>query len=922
MAVLQLPTSDQAAAIAAPTTMNDGSESSIVIPNRMGSDFSHSTLVTSNADGIASGGGIPLGAIAMGSKMMTPQNAYSSFDPRFQQYQPQQQTYKLTQQPPPCFDDYQSDLEGLSPSSSPFNPPVEVALTTDLITLSVHDALTFDGVELALQPDLFDNHGNAGIGDDGGTIDGASSNYSRVRPGDLVEIRVWCIRPGMEAVASHAAKSVSSVLKSNIMSGSINPITRSSSRHSRNASLATMSSILNLLPDIGNDNGVSPGNSGYGNVKSTETENRLVEENILLPDDLMTPTNTSSSLISGAASNSFRKSTDSPSISNASLQSHSRNNSTTSNISSTPGVALNTNLPLSVLSPTYPLKVTTSGLSMSSQPSSESPMNQINPSAAFATPPKYPTSLQLSKMSINSTDLIVSQDNSSSSQSIPINNKTSSQMPMGTTPVHRRYHSNLPPIPSGSSDSMSPLPQTVFKRSENQMHDKRFNKNTDEILLKTHFIKVTCIMPVSEGSLTSIKSGARTQVSLLKQVADLHTITTYDTVTVTKVTRIKEPLVRQAISADYLTITFKDQFVSRGEMYSFQKSFVKSWVYEGKRLSFNGIRTVAKVIRHGDNIVRSALISDQTKLTFRSRSARIIWLVQMSSEMWDYAPPDDSNEEAPCQIYFHKFIDFARRLFDKWISLQVSTFSSEIDFVLSFSHFNVLLWNIQLSHNLTVVFFSRTYIRRYHELRDGCMTPAFQVDSDGRMFVDHYKIVLENEKNITNTHLIYRMKKEFMALPHQLKWNLEKDHERTPSTASQGNVLEAINITLNLLHLHYIDRDLNRTGNSIVVITPGNGVFEIKKNLAGITKQRMMDNGIGSDVLSLSLPPLHVAPIFLYKEKGTPSSEEEIPGFDGWKSFFEVPHWMNLSFVDYDNDEESTPMNEMDGKCEGLLTLI
>jgi hypothetical protein len=286
-------------------------------------------------------------------------------------------------------------------------------------------------------------------------------------------------------------------------------------------------------------------------------------------------------------------------------------------------------------------------------------------------------------MSINSSDSMVSQDNSSNSQSVPISNKLPPQMPMGTTNVHRRYHSNLPPIPSGSFDSMSPLPQTVFERSENQKpHDKLVNKNIDEILLKTHFIKVTFIMPVSEGSLTSIKSGARTQVSLLKQVADLHNITTYDTVTVTKITKRKEPLVRQAISADYLTITFKDQFVSRGEMYSFQKSFIKSWVYEGKRLSFNGIRTVAKVIRQGDKIVRSALISDHTKLTFRSRSARIIWLVQMSSEMWDYAPPDDSNEEAPCQIYFYKFIDFARRLFDKWNTLQVSTFSSAIIFVL------------------------------------------------------------------------------------------------------------------------------------------------------------------------------------------------------------------------------------------------
>ena len=86
-------------------------------------------------------------------------------------------------------------------------------------------------------------------------------------------------------------------------------------------------------------------------------------------------------------------------------------------------------------------------------------------------------------------------------------------------------------------------------------------------------------------------------------------------------------------------------------------------------------------------------------------------------------------------------------------------------------------------------------------------------------------------------------------------------------------------------------------------MTAGNGVFEIEKNLAGITKQRMMDNGIGSDMLSLGLPPLHVAPFFLYKQKSS-SSAEEIQGFDDWKTYFEVPHWMNLSFVRYDSIEE------------------
>jgi len=77
--------------------------------------------------------------------------------------------------------------------------------------------------------------------------------------------------------------------------------------------------------------------------------------------------------------------------------------------------------------------------------------------------------------------------------------------------------------------------------------------------------------------------------------------------------------------------------------------------------------------------------------------------------------------------------------------------------------------------------------------------------------------------------------------------------------------LEAINVALNVLQLHYMDRDLHRTGNSVVVVSAGNGVFEVDKKVAGITKQRMMDNGIGSDMLSLGLPPLHVAPFFLYK---------------------------------------------------------
>ncbi|CAN0488684.1 unnamed protein product, partial [Discosporangium mesarthrocarpum] len=54
--------------------------------------------------------------------------------------------------------------------------------------------------------------------------------------------------------------------------------------------------------------------------------------------------------------------------------------------------------------------------------------------------------------------------------------------------------------------------------------------------------------------------------------------------------------------------------------------------------------------------------------------------------------------------------------------------------------------------------------------------------------------------------------------------------------------------------------------------------------------QRMMDNGIGMDMVSLSQPPLHTAPLFIYKsyEKSTEPRA------------YVVPHWMNLSFAEAD----------------------
>jgi hypothetical protein len=391
-------------------------------------------------------------------------------------------------------------------------------------------------------------------------------------------------------------------------------------------------------------------------------------------------------------------------------------------------------------------------------------------------------------------------------------------------------------IPSAMMLHQAESQETIMPMIAPQ-EDNMANSVNDGLLASissTHRLRLSFVLKVTEKTLTSFNNNSRTQISMLRQVADLYNLSTYDLVTVHKIEPRDEQEVLKAVSADFVVVTIKDQFISRGDMLLFQTKLVGSWIYEGQRLieHTRGIKAHAREIRHGNYSAKSGIVTDKTMITFRSRSARITWLVQLSSEMWDYASPYEHQyePESVCEIYFDQWIRFLYKLFTKWKELEVM-------------------------HSLTVIFFSRTF------LTNGQKSRLDTQDVYGREFEDHYKPIIESETCVDWETLIVKIKEEFIKYPLEVGWNLT---DRRPSSASQGNLLEAINVTLNLMQYHYLDRDLHRTGQSIVIVSPGCGVFEVDKGLASITYQRMMDNGIGSDMLSLGLPPLHIAPFFLY----------------------------------------------------------
>ncbi|KAI2607445.1 vacuolar membrane-associated protein IML1 [Hypoxylon fragiforme] len=318
-----------------------------------------------------------------------------------------------------------------------------------------------------------------------------------------------------------------------------------------------------------------------------------------------------------------------------------------------------------------------------------------------------------------------------------------------------------------------------------------------------------------------------------------------------------------ANEASHVELSFKDMYMSRADMWRLAVAdLADRTVYKGQVVYFLGAikATVSTVFVDGRK-VQSAFFGRNTRPIFRSESARYVLFIQMAREMWDF-DSDGSGE-----IMFYKVVNgFLPALFKKWAMLQVKHLVSI-----------VLFARVEYDIGLTTEFANSPLYNDYYT--------GYQTSGDKRPFKDFYRVVVSEMSSGEWTRILHQLKMEYnvfrrdISLHHReamgnatdlsddssIKGTSASKIKAQSSLAMHGNFLEAINLASSLYAHDYVDRDLLRTGISIVVISPGSGVFEVEYESLRRTTEALVGNGIGIDLICIPNIPLHSVPLFRYR---------------------------------------------------------
>ena len=229
--------------------------------------------------------------------------------------------------------------------------------------------------------------------------------------------------------------------------------------------------------------------------------------------------------------------------------------------------------------------------------------------------------------------------------------------------------------------------------------------------------------------------------------------------------------------------------------------------------------------------------------------------------------------------YGDKAIAFCKEMFERWTDLKTH-------------------------HTVSVVLFWRNYFDESLSAEtlgngQGAFGRSIQRAADGRLYEDTFRSIITYEQRAEWDTAVVSIKRELVrAFRHFRSGTTVSSTGRTLhlSSAAHGSTLEAVNLALNAFQEHNINRILTLTGQSIVVVTAGDGVFRTDERLTALTKFRLIDEGIGCDIISLHTPPIHAVPLFHH----------------GRDDQCTIPYWILMGFYGWDGQRRYAPRNPPD----------
>ncbi|KAJ5739951.1 Vacuolar membrane-associated protein iml1 [Penicillium manginii] len=330
---------------------------------------------------------------------------------------------------------------------------------------------------------------------------------------------------------------------------------------------------------------------------------------------------------------------------------------------------------------------------------------------------------------------------------------------------------------------------------------------------------------------------------------------------------------RDQCAASHVDIAFRDQYMVRSDMWRLVMSELsEKTIYKGQKISFmNSIKATVKNIFIREKKVLSGYFAPNTIPVFRSESAKYVLFIQMSREMWNF------DSEGSGDILFSRVINgFLPELFKRWV-------------------------NSDAKHLVTIVLFTRVEYDASAHPSIAPLTAGNAKSAVGNLVPtrDFYRVVVNDMASGHWTTILDELKRNFRSFLRDVSILKTDDLDAAagsgvkipskphtaiiagrPSTALRGNILEAIHLASAHLAYDHIDRDMVHTGTSIIVITPGSGVFEVSHESLASTTEALANRGIAIDLVCLSPMPLHSVPLFKYRaptERQTTAGSSSTP---------------------------------------------